>query len=613
MSLRLGARLTLVGGKGGVGKTTMAAALAVRQAEAGDLIVISVDPAHSLGDALATPLSAELKSIPGVPRLRALEVNPAFERASFLEAHRDAFAALLEDGTYLDAEDVDDLLDQAIPGLDELAALLRLRELLAIGTPLVVDTAPSGHTLRLLDTPELAREWLQAFQAMEERRVAVSQALVGAHRPDAAAELLRRLHQDLNAIEELLHDPVQTRFVLVTSREPVVLAETLRLHDELTRRGVAVGGVVVNRAEGELPTFSGEEERMVGVPQLETEPVGIAALRRLGGRLLGEIEEELPAAPITLTPGVRQVGRYFPPPDRSLYLVAGKGGVGKSTVAAATALRLRDAGRRVLLLGLDPAGSLSDLLLLPVTDIPAEVPLADGLWVHQLRAGPAWNAFRARYQAEAERIFGGLLSGAAAPGSDQAVVERLVELAPPGIDELAGLMEVIDALELRRYDAVVVDAAPTGHFLRLIEMPEVALGWTHEIMRLLLKYREVVASGALAEQLLEFAKQLRSFSARLRDAAQCWPVIVTLPEALSATETRRLMGRLGDLSIPIGTLLINRFDSAQLPFALVELLPHRELPELAAASSWSAGPRGLPELRDFAAAWQRLSQPALTD
>lgn len=617
MTLRLGARLTLVGGKGGVGKTTMAAALAVRLAAAEEQIVVSVDPAHSLGDALGTELSAELKPVPGVSRLRALEADAGHERVRFLEAHRESFAALLEGGTYLDATDADDLLNQAIPGLDELAALLRLRDLIATEIPLIVDTAPSGHTLRLLETPELAREWLHAFQAMEDRRAAVSTALVGVHPTDAAADLLRQLHRDLDEIETLLHDPDQTRFILVTTREPVVLAETLRLHEQLTRRGVAVGGVVVNRAVGELPTFAGEDQ-MVAVPPLQPEPVGIDALRSLGGRLLGASANGASANASAAPVDVRLTERYTPPLDRSLYLVAGKGGVGKTTVAAATALRLRDEGRRVLLLGLDPAGSLGEVLLTGVNDDAREVPAAPGLWVRQLEAGRAWEEFRARFQEETERLFGGLLGGGAAAGSDRAVVERLVDLAPPGIDELSGLMEVIDATELRRYDAVVVDTAPTGHFLRLMEMPEVALGWTHEIMRLLLKYREVVAPGALAEQLLELARQLRAFSALLRNREECWTVVVSLPEALSAAETQRLVGRLGEMGMGVGTLVINRFSTdqnatgGQVTSSLMAVAGGQELPDLVAAPLLRSGPQGLDDLRAFGEQWRRLSPAELT-
>src|SRR5690606_37765017 len=129
-------------------------------------------------------------------------------------------------------------------------------------------------------------------------------------------------------------------------------------------------------------------------------------------------------------------GPFTPPLDRTLYLVGGKGGVGKSTAAAALALTLQRAGRRVLMLSVDPAGSLGDIRLTPVGGSAAPVPGADGLIARQLEAIGDWETFRSGYQAEVERVFSGLLASPASAGSDRAVVERLVDLAPPGIDEL---------------------------------------------------------------------------------------------------------------------------------------------------------------------------------
>src|SRR5690606_39049564 len=140
----------------------------------------------------------------------------------------------------------------------------------------------------------------------------------------------------------------------------------------------------------------------------------------------------------------------------------------------------------------------------------------------------------------------------AGTGSDRAVIERLVDLAPPGIDELAALMEVVDLTEDRPYDAVVLDTAPTGHFQRLLELPEVALAWTHQAMRLLLKYREVIAPGELAERLLKLARSLRGFGERLRNPAESWLLLVALPEALGVPEAERLLDRLTQLKVEPG-------------------------------------------------------------
>jgi arsenite-transporting ATPase len=605
--------LTLVGGKGGVGKTTTAAALAIHLAARGrEVLLLSVDPAHSLGDALRVPLSGDPEPVPGVPGLSALELDAELERSRFLSSHRGALLSLIERGTYLDAADAAGFVNLSIPGLDELAALFRLQALLSDGERhLVVDTAPTGHTLRLLELPEVARGWLAALQAMEDKHRAVSAALVGAVADDDASRLLRELDSDLAALVELFTDGERTGFVLVTGREPVVLAETLRYQQELARRRIHVAGVVVNRATRDgVPPDGADGVPMIFVPPLTPEPVGNEGLRTFARYLArAAVAPRGPEPPLW---GFVQVGDPFLPPlDRGLYLVGGKGGVGKSTVAAAIALTLAGEGRRTLLLGADPAGSLGDVLERAVGRTAEPVEGVPGLWARQLEAARSWDDFRAQYRDEAERIFGSLLSGGVSASADLHVVERLIDLAPPGIDELVALVEVVDAMEDRPYDALVLDTAPTGHFVRLLELPDVALGWTHEVMRLLLKYREVVAPGELAERLLQLARTLRRFGERLRDPDSTWTLLVALPEALSLPETARLLQRLRELKIPAGALLANRLLSdgevraghAANAAGLVDM--ERWLP-VAAAPELSPGPLGPGALAAFARSWRTV-------
>jgi arsenite/tail-anchored protein-transporting ATPase len=164
-----------VGGKGGVGKTTVAAALAVELADAGEqVLVISVDPAHSLGDALEVELGPEPRSVVELPDLRAMEVDAGYERERFLQKHGDDLAKLIERGTYLDVADVAEVTNLTVPGMDELAAMLRLAVLATdFAGHVVVDTAPTGHTLRLLELPRIALNWLGALEAMQAKHVAV--------------------------------------------------------------------------------------------------------------------------------------------------------------------------------------------------------------------------------------------------------------------------------------------------------------------------------------------------------------------------------------------------------------------------------------------------------
>ncbi|MEX2569684.1 MAG: ArsA family ATPase [Gemmatimonadota bacterium] len=557
--LKLGERLTLVGGKGGVGKTTVAAALGLELADRGEPVnIVSVDPAHSLGDALGVTLPAGGVGLRVAPDLEALEVDPERERVRFLDQHGQDIRTLIERGTYLDVTDVQELTGLALPGMDEVAALLSLSRLSRdFGGKLIVDTAPTGHTLRLLGLPQVAARWLEALEAMEAKHAAVASTF-GAYVEDAATRFLRDLRSDLQALDGLLRDPKACRFLLVTTSEAVVIPETLRLQSHLEQLGVAAAGVVVNRQRGPVARDAAGEG-MIYVPLLDADPRGVEGLRRFAD----SASTTPPASrPVSRTPAAGRVGvadRYLPPLDRSLYFVGGKGGVGKSTAAAALAVRLADEREGgVLLLSLDPAGSLSEVLGTVVGPEPADIGGVPGLTAQQLDAGAAWSTFRGRYRAEVDELFAGFLSSGTSAALDQDVVEALVDLAPPGVDELMALMEVIDVTEDRPYDALVLDTAPTGHLLRLLEMPELAIEWAHALLRLFLKYREVVSLTGVGERVLGLSRQLRELRVRLADGSDTFFLAVALPESLSVPETARLLPRLRELQIQAGALLVNR-------------------------------------------------------
>ncbi|HEX2090905.1 MAG TPA: ArsA family ATPase [Longimicrobiaceae bacterium] len=606
-----GPRWTFVGGKGGVGKTTVAAALAVALADAGErVLVLSTDPAHSLGDALGVLLGPEPRPVPGVEGLSALEVDAERERARFLEEHRDAVLRTVERGTYLERDEAAGFLDLALPGMDELAAVLRLMELAgeSSGLRVVVDTAPTGHTLRLLDLPRLARDWIAALEAMEDRHREVALALAGAYREDEAARDLARLRVRVERLAALLADPAHTRFLLVTTPEPVVHAETRRYLDTLRGRGIAVGGIVVNRVTSlRGGALVPDGVPVVHLPLLPRDPRGVEALRGFGRPPSLDPSptrgEGGTALRITVGPP------WFPPADRRLYLVGGKGGVGKTTVASALAVRLAEEGRApILLMSTDPAGSLGDVFGTAVSPDPVPVPGAPGVLLRQVDAEAGWEAFRAEYRGEVERLFAELLGRGLSATADREVVGRLVDLAPPGVDEAMALGDVIDLLGGGEYNALVIDTAPTGHLLRLLEMPALALEWSHALLRLFLRYREVLGLGEVAERVLRFARLLRELRARLEDRTHTFFLAVALPEALSVPETERMAARLRELRIPPDALLVNRLLTPRGIAAgreghaarLLAILPVAA----AAPERGEGGPRGAAELLRFAHSWR---------
>jgi arsenite-transporting ATPase len=130
-----------------------------------------------------------------------------------------------------------------------------------------------------------------------------------------------------------------------------------------------------------------------------------------------------------------------------------------------------------------------------------------------------------------------------------------MELAPPGIDELFGMLSIVDAAD--RHDLVVVDSAPTGHALRLLNMPETAREWLHALIRMLLKYRSLVRPGRFAADLVNSSRRVRELQQLLGDRSKTRFVVVTRAAAVPRAETERLLRTLRSMSLPAGAVIVN--------------------------------------------------------
>ncbi|HUF92903.1 MAG TPA: ArsA family ATPase, partial [Candidatus Limnocylindria bacterium] len=296
-----------------------------------------------------------------------------------------------------------------------------------------------------------------------------------------------------------------------------------------------------------------------------------------------------------------------------LLAFAGKGGVGKTTCAAAAAIALaeRAPAPRVLLLSTDPAHSLADVLGTALDDKERPVPgTASGLRARELDAPRAFQERRERYRHAVDELFGAVLQGSRMDVAfDREVVQQLIDLAPPGLDELFAILTVIEALFHRApapYDVIVLDTAPTGHALRLLQMPAAALEWVHALIAILLKYRAVVGLGDLATDLVEIARDLRALQALLRDPARARVVAVTRAANLPRLETDRLLARLRTLGIAVSAVLLNavppghgaRCRTAERPSA------SRKRYAMISAPAVFPPPQGVGELRQWARRWE---------
>jgi arsenite-transporting ATPase len=280
-----------------------------------------------------------------------------------------------------------------------------------------------------------------------------------------------------------------------------------------------------------------------------------------------------------------------------ILLFAGKGGVGKSTCAAAVALGLAET-REVLLVSTDPAGSLGDVLGQPVGGDPFRV--AHGLRARQLDAAALLAAARERHRSEIRELFDRLgLDGAAA--MDRAVVESFWNLAPPGADEVMALIELTDASV---EDVLVVDASPTGHFLRLLEMPDLVAQWTRALLRIMAHYRTAVGLDDATARVLAFARQLRALKATLTDGAETGVFLVTLDAPLVDAETQRLRAALDATGFHTAACIVNRAQRGLTDDGARAIA--RGCPVFAAPER-TPTPLGAAPLRAFLDSWKRVA------
>jgi arsenite-transporting ATPase len=236
------AEYVLYGGKGGVGKTTMAAATALASARGETpTLVVSTDPAHSLSDTLGTNVPDEPTQIREEIPLYAAEIDPeaALQDGPF-GGEANPLAGMFGDGP--------DPLDGSMPGSDEAAAIRLLLEYL--DDPrferVVVDTAPTGHTLRLLELPEMLDSMAGKLLTMRERMSGMLGGLFGGDEEEAE-QGIREFSEQIERLRDLLRDPARTDFRVVMVPEELSVQESKRLLDRLDGFGIPVGTVVVNR------------------------------------------------------------------------------------------------------------------------------------------------------------------------------------------------------------------------------------------------------------------------------------------------------------------------------------------------------------------------------
>jgi arsenite-transporting ATPase len=564
-------RLLLFGGKGGVGKTTCATATALtlaRRCPESSFLLVSTDPAHSLADGVAG------SALP--PNLTLIELDATARLEAFKAAHGVKLREIAARGTFLDNDDIRQLLDLSLPGLDELMAFLDISQWVEEDqyACVVVDTAPWGHTLRLLEMPELIGRWLGALDALLAKHRYMKKLYSGAYRRDELDEFLLGLAASVERITKILRDPVRCRFVPVMLAEPLSVTETIGLMNDLGRLKIPVTDLLVNRLypdtdcpvcadglDGQMREVKRISDQMSGyvIWGLPLFPDEVRGRERLEAFL--EAATELSAVAHVLRPPASAPPQVaspppLPSPEITLLIFAGKGGVGKTTLACATGLRLarERPGTEILLFSTDPAHSLSACLDRSVGPEPTR--LCPGLTAMEIDARAELETLKRRYATELERTLASLLPNLDLT-FDREVMERILDLSPPGLDEVMALSRVMEFVSRGTYHVLILDAAPTGHLIRLLEMPELIDQWLKVFFGLFLKYKNIFRLPGVSERLVELSKDLKRFRSLLTDQARASLYAVAIPTEMAYEETRDLLAACERMKVSAPVLFLN--------------------------------------------------------
>ncbi|HWS72375.1 MAG TPA: ArsA-related P-loop ATPase, partial [Thermoanaerobaculia bacterium] len=381
----------LFGGKGGVGKTTISAAAALHFSESRPTILFTTDPASNLADLFSNqrPATSDLL-------LESLNADSLYTR--FLQANLEPFITLGDRGTYLDRDELRRFFELSLPGVDELMAWMRIGEL-AEEHPqsiLVVDTAPTGHTLRMLASANHFRQVAGALDAMQEKHRDMVRQFTRRNVRDALDAFIDDFDAAAKRRRDLLTDRARAAFIPVTLSERWVVEQTKRLMAEVRAEGLDIPFAILNRAIVN-PDCARDRARAAADTEARSELDSVIEAPRSCTPLdsaeriaqwLGASATRNPQPATRPSATSDQRPATLPTPHARLVFLAGKGGVGKTTTAASLALQLAAAHpeQRFTAISVDPAHTLPAVFA-------NEAP-PPNLTIETIDTRAKWRAFR---------------------------------------------------------------------------------------------------------------------------------------------------------------------------------------------------------------------------
>ena len=556
-------------GKGGVGKTSIACATAIQLAANGKrVLLVSTDPASNVGQVFGISIGNNITAVPAVPNLAALEIDPQAAAQSYRDRIVGPVRGILPEAVVKGIEEqLSGACTTEIAAFDEFTSLLIDSPLTAEYDHIVFDTAPTGHTIRLLQLPGAWSGFLDEGKG--------DASCLG---PLAGLEKQREQYK---AALDALADDKRTRLILVARAQQSTLREVARTHEELAGIGLKQQYLVIN---GILPKIEAETDGLAAaiymreqaalnaIPEvlrsLPQDQVALKAFDLVGLDALRQLLIDTPYlacgssnAPVELDkPSLSQLVDSIAVDGHGLVMTMGKGGVGKTTIAAAVAVELAHRGLAVHLTTSDPAAHLSDTLN----------GTLDNLTVSRIDPHEETE----RYRQHVLEIKGTTLDA-----HGRALLEE--DLRSPCTEEIAVFQAFSRIIREAGKKFVVMDTAPTGHTLLLLD----ATGAYH---------REVARQMDKAN--LHFTTPMM----QLQDAKQTKILIVTLAEKTPVLEAANLQEDLRRAGIePWAWVVNNSVAATKTNSALLHQRAINELVEInSVAKQYSKRYAVVPMLKD---------------
>ncbi|MCC5634034.1 TRC40/GET3/ArsA family transport-energizing ATPase, partial [Nostoc sphaeroides CHAB 2801] len=488
---------------------------------------------------------------------------------------------LVERGSLADGGDLAPVWDLNWPGLNELMGLLEIERLLSEKKVdrVVIDMAPSGHTLSLLGLKDFLDVILNSLELFQEKHRVITTTFSGSYTADEVDNFLVEMKTELAEGRRLLQDEKFTGCLVVGISEPMCFLETERFLNSLETLEVPYAGLFINRIllNSELePDRYAEQQNLLKkylelspnhpvfiLPQQRVEPLGEVALDSLASQIKQIESVELAPPPLIQWPAkVLPSFHDFLNEGCQLIIVGGKGGVGKTTVGAAIAWASsqQHPDKNIRVISIDPAHSLGDAFGTNLGHEP--ISLASNLSGQEIDAHQVLEKFRVDYLWELADMISGEGSQTDTTINVAYVPEawrQIMSQALPGIDEMLALITVMDLLDSKQQDLIILDTAPTGHLLQFLEMPSALGDWLSWIFKLWIKYQDVLGRVDFIGRLRHLRQQVVQAQKKLKNPQHTQFIGVIQSEFAIISEHIRLTESLKNMGVNQRYVVQNRY------------------------------------------------------